>query len=64
MTTLLIILALPIFLLVAALVLYPVAQAFGLLSCNCGRSPEDKWSVCSNDTSKEWQSRRPVSRKP
>jgi Ni,Fe-hydrogenase I cytochrome b subunit len=51
MTTFFIILAMPIFLIVTGMVLYPVAQAFGLFTCNCGRSPEDKWS-CSVDASK------------
>jgi len=52
MATFLMILALPIFLIVTGLILYPVAQAFGLLSCNCGRSPDDKWAVCSASRSK------------
>lgn len=51
MTTFFIILAMPIFLIVTGMLLYPVAQAFGLIACNCNRSPDDKWS-CRIDSSK------------
>lgn len=45
MSTFFIVIGLPVLLLVSGLLLYPVAQAFGIVGCNCGRSPEDKWRL-------------------
>lgn len=27
------------------LVFYPILQAFGIIACNCDKSPEDKWKT-------------------
>lgn len=46
MTTLLLtLLGLSILCLIVALLFYPVLQSFGVVACNCGKSPEDKWRV-------------------